>query len=291
MVISLTNIAVRRQLIAMGCELYDIGVLQRHGRMLLREGRDVSWIEKALAWLKRENAHGAHIFIRPHSKHSLTLLDDLDAIAIAELRESGFGPAAIIETSPGNFQAWVNHGSVLSRVLSTQVAKEMARRFRADPSSADWRHFGRLAGFTNQKPHRRLVNGLAPFVRLREWSGTKSNQTATFLEDLVVKLRKAAELEIHCRNSKVVSTDSIRPIVVFHRNLRYAGDLHRADMAWALYAATHGLSIESICSAILRARDLSKKGRHGRAVDYALRTARKAVAFGRPFDSVQRGSN
>jgi hypothetical protein len=160
--ISLTNLAVRRQLFAMDCELYDIGVLQRQGRMLLREGRSEEWIEKALGWLKRENAHGAHIFVRPHGEHSLTLLDDLDVPTLAELRQSGFGPAAVVETSPGNFQIWVNHGRVLSRALSTQAAKELARRFRADPSSADWRHFGRLAGFANQKPHRRLANGLAP---------------------------------------------------------------------------------------------------------------------------------
>jgi hypothetical protein len=33
-------------------------------------------------------------------------------------------------------------------------------------ASADWRHLGRLAGFTNQKPLRRQHNGYAPWVRL-----------------------------------------------------------------------------------------------------------------------------
>src|ERR1700751_5646037 len=105
MSISLTDIAVRRQLSAMGCDLYDIGVLQQQGRMLLREARKVTWIEKTLGWFKRENAHGAHIFVRPHGEHSLTLLDDLDASTIAELKESGFGPAAVFDISPRNFQA------------------------------------------------------------------------------------------------------------------------------------------------------------------------------------------
>jgi hypothetical protein len=237
MSISLTDIAVRRQFSAMGCDLYDIGVLQQHGRMLLREARKVTWIEKALGWFKRENAHGAHIFVRPHGEHSLTLLDDLDASTIAELKESGFGPAAIIETSPRNFQAWVNHGTALSRVLSTQVAKEFARRFRADPSSSDWRHFGRLAGFTNQKPHRRLTNGLAPFVKLCEWSGATSKRTETFLEDITASPRRAATERECSQNSKLVSAESIRPIATFHCDFRYEGDLHRTDMAWALYAA------------------------------------------------------
>ena len=84
----------------------------------------------------------------------------------------GFQPAVVVETSPGNFQVWLNHGRILSdRTFSTQAAKELARRFGGDPSSADWRHFGRLAGFTNQKPKRRLQSGLPPFVRLRECEG------------------------------------------------------------------------------------------------------------------------
>ena len=64
--------------------------------------------------------------------------------------------SAVVETSPDNFQAWLNHGQVLDAVTSTLAAKALAKRFRGDPSSADWRHFGWLAGFTNPKRERRL---------------------------------------------------------------------------------------------------------------------------------------
>ena len=46
-----------------------------------------------------------------------------------------------------NFQAWLNHNQLLEAEVSTCAAKELARRLGGDPSSADWRHFGRLAGF------------------------------------------------------------------------------------------------------------------------------------------------
>jgi hypothetical protein len=42
----------------------------------------------------------------------------------------------------------------------------LAHTYGGDFASADWRHLGRLAGFTNQKPARRQSNGYAPWVRL-----------------------------------------------------------------------------------------------------------------------------
>ena len=100
-------------------------------------------------------------------------------------------PAVVVETSPGNFQVWVNHGRVPSdHTFSTQAAKELARRFGGDSSSADWRHFGRLAGFTNQKPKRRLRNGLQPFVRLHECEGRLYGAAREFLRGSEIARRE-----------------------------------------------------------------------------------------------------
>jgi hypothetical protein len=57
--------------------------------------------------------------------------------------------------------------------------------------------------------------------------------------------------------------------------------MHRADMAWAVHAASRGLSEEQIRTEILNGRDLSKKGRIQRQIDYAQRTAIKAVISAR----------
>lgn len=217
--------------------------------------------------------------MRPHGVHELSLIDDLSRGAIRRMRKSGFQPALVVETSPGNFQAWLNHGRILDCELSSQAAKKLARRFGGDPFSADWRHFGRLAGFTNQKPRRRLENGLAPFVRVRECVGRVYDVADDFIKSVAaLAATTRAEREARRTSESLVCNGSIRPLHAFHSDPRYDGALHRADMAWALYAAGRGLSGEEIVTEILRARDLSKKGGVRRQVDYAERTASKAVA-------------
>jgi hypothetical protein len=56
----------------------------------------------------------------------------------------------------------------------------------------------------------------------------------------------------------------------------YAGDLHRADLAWAKHAAA-GLTLEQITAKLLNSRDLSKKGSRKRQLEYVTRTAEKAL--------------
>ena len=68
---SITRSVVRKQLCARGCELFEIGVLHPDGRMLLRRGWRTEQIDAAVGWLRRENAHGAHVFVRPHGTHTL----------------------------------------------------------------------------------------------------------------------------------------------------------------------------------------------------------------------------
>jgi hypothetical protein len=76
-----------------------------------------------------------------------------------------------VETSPNDLQAWLNHGQVLEAARSTRAAKALVERFGRDSSSADWRHFGRLAVFTKPKRERQLASGMRPFARLRSATG------------------------------------------------------------------------------------------------------------------------
>jgi len=280
----ITRSQVRRQLAAMA-SVFDIGVLRPSGWMLLREKWNAEDIDAALTWLRRENARGAHIFVRPHGAHALSLIDDLNAENIDRMMDHGFQPAVVIETSPGNFQVWLNHGQTISdRTFSTQAAKELARRFGGDSSSADWRHFGRLAGFTNRKPTRRLRNGMSPFVRMRGSEGRIYSAAREFLEE-VKSLAKTFGVERTAWTTARFSLteDSVRPLAEFHRDPRYDGDMHRADMAWAVHAASRGLPKQQIRDEILNARDLSKKGAPRRQFDYAQRTAIKALSTVQPL--------
>jgi hypothetical protein len=182
---SITERVIHRQLSAMASRRFEVGVLRKTDRMVLRRDQSVEQICKRIKWFRRENARGAHIFVRPEWPHTLSLIDDLSADIIEEMCTTGFEPAVVVETSPNNFQVWLDHGRVLSdQFLSTLVARELALRLGGDRGSCDWRHFGRLAGFSNQKRERRLENGLQPFVKLRCCEGRVYSQAAEFLQEI-----------------------------------------------------------------------------------------------------------
>jgi hypothetical protein len=270
---------VRIQLRAMGCDHFDIGIKRDAGEMILREEQGAIEIEKTIKWLRHENAKGAHIYVRPAGAHSLSLLDDLSSVAIERMKAEGFEPAVVFETSPDNFQAWLNHGQVLDAPASTRAAKQLAKRFGGDLSSADWRHFGRLAGFTNPKPERQLPSGMRPFARLRSATGRTYSKSA----ELLAGIRSSDEgragqgEDAPKRRRRHVARSGVIPLEEFHSAPAYGGDLHRADMAWAKHAAGRGLTLEQIKDELLNGRDLSKKGSRKRQVEYAQRTAEKAL--------------
>ena len=270
---------VRVQLRAMGCERFDVGIKRDAGEMILREGQGAIELEKTIKWLRHENAKGAHIYVRPAGTHSLSLLDDLSPEAIERMKAEGFEPAVIVETSPNNFQAWLNHGQVLDATASTRAAKQLAEHFGGDRSSADWRHFGRLAGFTNPKPERQLPSGMRPFARLRSATGRIYSKAAEFIA--VTRSsdegREGQGEQSPTRRRRRVGRVGVRPLEEFHTAPSYGGDLHRADMAWAKHAAGRGLTLEQIKDELLNGRDLSKKGSRRRQMEYAERTARKAI--------------
>jgi hypothetical protein len=54
----------------------------------------------------------------------------------------------------------------IEAVIASQVGKQLADLYGGDPASTDWRHLGRLAGFTNQKPQRRNGRGYSPWVKV-----------------------------------------------------------------------------------------------------------------------------
>ena len=161
--------AVQAQVAAMAVPEFEIGVKEPAGRIYLRRWT-ASEILAALRWLRHKNASGSHIYVRPASSHGVILLDDLDHLAIDHLRSHGLPPAAVVETSPGNFQCWLRliHNREhrhLSPTLIRQALQHLVLTYGADPNCADWRHFGRLAGFTNQKPCHVRPSG-PPYVLL-----------------------------------------------------------------------------------------------------------------------------
>ena len=110
---------------------------------------------KALPWLKRENARGVDIYIRPHDGRHI-LLEGISPDKIAELKRDGLGPAAVVESAPGQFQAWVTLDSnPVDESYSKKIAHQLAETSGTNTDAANPEHLGRLAGFTNRSPHHR----------------------------------------------------------------------------------------------------------------------------------------
>jgi hypothetical protein len=63
-------------------------------------------------------------------------MDDLKSGTFVRMKADGFAPAAVVETSRVNFQAWLKHGEVLDEVTSTRAAKLLAERYGGDPGRA-----------------------------------------------------------------------------------------------------------------------------------------------------------
>ena len=273
-----TDEAVQLQAAAMHAEAFEIGLFDpSSSRQMLPRVWDRDTPLRSIPWLRLKNGRGRNIYIRPSGEHRLSLIDDIGWRTVGRLKEEGFEPAVVVETSPGNFQVWLNHGEILPRELSTYAARLLARRFLGDPASADWRHYGRLAGFTNRKEKYRKENGLYPFVLLHEASGRTYRHAAEFLGELKEAFNHAKEKEKardHCRHAGQ-PLSSLKTIEDFRRRSIYGGDQTRSDLAYAIYALAHGIS-ETLLREQLASRNLSHKGNQKRQQEYLDRTVFKA---------------
>src|SRR5262249_2392163 len=130
-------------------------------------------------------------------------LDHMDAVtALDRMRVNGHQPCVVLQTSPGHLQTWIRVSTVcLEPAAATAIARQLARLYGGDLASADWRHLGRLAGFTNQKPARRRSNGYAPWVRLLHAQVCLATNGAALVQ--------AAERQIRCGASTVTATGSL----------------------------------------------------------------------------------
>ncbi len=173
-----TYLAVRRQLQGMNCEEYEVGIRDSTtGKMMSRQWQPEQVLE-SVSFLKSMNLKGNDIYIRPLKSEGLLLVDDLALGTLEKMDADGFNPAAIIQTSPMNYQAWVKiQQSELDTELATTAAKILAEKYRADKNSADWRHYGRLAGFTNLKP---IYN--RPYVLAERCNGKLAPQAEALLD-------------------------------------------------------------------------------------------------------------
>ena len=172
----LTGQAIRRQLAAMPNDLYLVRLIHNltgrpfPGERLWTAAQLVG--AATIRFLRARNRQGCDVYIHPYAGNQnagyiLVDLDHADPTIMDRMRVNGDDPGVVVQTSPGHLQAWIRlRPSPLEPALATAAGRHLAHLYGGDQASTDWRHLGRLAGFTNQKPARRTPAHYAPWVRL-----------------------------------------------------------------------------------------------------------------------------
>jgi hypothetical protein len=254
--------AVKRQLKAMDCERYEIGICDQARGMMNREWTGPE-IMSNLAWLKRQNAQGADIYIRPHADeaHDLVLVDDVDGVTLEEMAAEGLEPALVVETSPKNIQAWVRVENASTGQIRAEVARLCVDRYDADPGSVG-HHYGRLAGFTNRKPEHE-AEGRSPYCLCRGSSGQTASASAEIVAEAEERLQARQRAQERHRREKAIK---VAPRQAYGATARYRAiygslmrkygdnlDPSRADYAVAKSMAMDGYGKDEIGKAMAEA--------------------------------------
>ncbi|WP_308495428.1 DNA-primase RepB domain-containing protein [Duganella flavida] len=150
---------------------------------------DKEEVMHGIAWLKRMNARGYDVLIRPDGEHGLVLLDGLTKVQLDTLRQRGFSPAVVVDTDREHCQAWVK----LSNASIAEHTQEMATRgLRAGlglpTGKGNSPKDGRLAGLTNWAV--KSKHDIQPYALVIEAAGKVAPAAPAYLERIRQELGK-----------------------------------------------------------------------------------------------------
>jgi hypothetical protein len=219
--------------------------------------------------LDEATAKKHNVIIRPHGPGTTFLqLDDLDAEKLARIAALSF---ITLETSPGNFQAWL--------AIPGREDKDFARRVRkgtgADPGASG---ATRIAGSLNFKP--KYAPGY-PRVAIRAAQPGRT-VTADELEQLGLVAPKEHLTQLPPARFEA---DHMRTWPDYQYNLDRAKpnktgdglDLSGVDFVWAMTCATWGFGVGDTAEMLLQVSAHARQPANGRP--YAERTAKNAAGY------------
>ena len=156
-----------------------------------------------IRFLRARNRESCDIYVHPYAQdhNAGYILVDLDRAAptvVAAMCAQGHEPCVVLQTSPGHLQAWVHVSSTpLPPAIATAIGKHLALTYGGDRASTDWRHLGRLAGFTNQKPQRRTRDGYAPWVQVVDTHPGLARHASELLQSAAASVSESAQPTHH----------------------------------------------------------------------------------------------
>jgi hypothetical protein len=244
-----------------------------------------------IRFLRVRNCEGCDVYIQPYADkqnagYILVDLDHSDPTVVDLMRANGHDPCVVVQTSPGHLQAWVHlSSSPLEPALATAAGRHLAHLYGGDRASTDWCHLGRLAGFTNQKPARRTLDGYAPWVKLVHGRAAFAARG----ESLLSLVRQAprspvSPMPIDWTAADVEPTNGVEAVMIYHScMLRWHIRERFPQPDWSivdLWVARHLLSLGRPAvqiQAILRLASPHFPRRHGDPEDYLRRTVARAA--------------
>lgn len=167
---------------AMDCAQFIVRLAQaRDGKEEMRQWSGPELL-RSLAWLKRMNARGYDVTVRPAGPHGLVLLDGLQQADVQRLDARGWQGAAVVEVQHGRFQAWIKlSGQPVADALRGQAASRMAAELCRSGSAITVAEFGALAGLSCHAPGR-AEGPAARYALLQASGGTVATAAAPCLE-------------------------------------------------------------------------------------------------------------
>jgi hypothetical protein len=228
--------------------------------------------ENMLPYLAAKNAEGKHIFMRPVAEREPYYVLHDDAGVAEIFKHHGFDahrrPARalpgrlIIETSPGNYQAWV-------RLLNPATPEEKQcwlDSVGADPGATPRRRWGRAPGSRNVKPKHRKQDGTFPLARLI-WLNATEMESIKIMRPYLRTPRRIPPARRY-----------LPELSIEDRTRFDVGDDSRTDMRWCLSLLARGYDAEAVRMALILARAVIGWNNHHHE-DYVERTVRRAIEF------------
>lgn len=252
-------------------------------------------IEQRTPEMQRLQRRGENLYYTPLSdkKHHI-LIDDMNREKLERLIKDGYQPAAVLESSTGNYQAIITVpklGTPHDKDVGNRLSDALNREY-GDPKLSGAIHPHRAPGFENRKPKHQREDGSYPEVRLLKAErrecvkalALSSQIDAEYQRQAALKAQqpersKAKPLELAAASGSAIDAYQRHYRDVLKRQRGGEVDLSRVDSMIAVRMRVTGHDQAAIEGAIRQCAPATRQKDEGRDWnDYAQRTARYAYS-------------
>ena len=253
-------------------------------------------IEQRTPEMQRLQRRGENLYYTPLSdkKHHI-LIDDMNREKLERLIKDGYQPAAVLESSPGNYQAIITVqklGTPHDRDVGNRLSDALNREY-GDPKLSGAIHPHRAPGFENRKPKHQREDGSYPEVRLLKAERRECVKALALSSQIDAEYQRQAALKAQqpersrAKPALELAAASGSAIDAYQRHYRDVlkrqrggeVDLSRVDSMIAVRMRVTGHDQAAIEGAIRQCAPATRQKDEGRDWnDYAQRTARYAYS-------------